>query len=197
MKCSHNTLAPSMSRYSALRPCRCSMIVSLTQRHGASFITSPTCIVDIPGPQQEFYNHLQRYSASVMLSVLYGKRAPRFETQDICDIFEALHLWESVLATGRTHSSRPVLYISPCILTGALPPIDFLPFLKYMPTPLASWKTLCDKTRHSQRKVFFRLLHETEQHIAQGHENGCFMEQVSMLYTTQQLVLIIAPNLRY
>ncbi|KAF8599111.1 cytochrome P450 [Ceratobasidium sp. AG-I] len=114
------------------------------------------CLVDPKG----FYTHLRRNSSSVILSVLFGKRAPRFETQEVCDFFEAQHMWEEVLTPG------------------AFPPIDFLPFLKYLPTSLASWKTHCETTRCLQRKLYFGLLKEVEERLAQGHENGCFMEEV-------------------
>lgn len=61
---------------------------------------------------------------------------------------------------------------------GAHPPVDVLPFLKFLPNSLASWKTLCENTRRMQRKIYFGLLRETEERMSQGHENGCFIEQV-------------------
>ncbi|CAE6523007.1 unnamed protein product [Rhizoctonia solani] len=109
---------------------------------------------------KRFYTHLRRNSSSVILSVLFGKRAPRFETQEVVDFFEAQHMWEQVLTPG------------------ALPPVDFLPFLKWMPRPLAQWKDYCDETRKRQRDLYFGLLRETEERVANGHENGCFMEEV-------------------
>lgn len=50
--------------------------------------------------QKGFYTHIRRNSSSVILSVLFGKRAPRFETQEVCDFFEAQHMWEEVLTPG-------------------------------------------------------------------------------------------------
>lgn len=67
------------------------------------------------------------------------------------------------------------------IILGALPPVDFLPFLKYLPTPLASWKPYCENIRRLQRKLYFGHLKEVEQRLAHGQENDCFMEQVSTL----------------
>jgi hypothetical protein len=64
-------------------------------------------------------------------------------------------------------------------IIGAVPPVDFLPFLKYLPTPLAPWKTVCEDIRRLQRKIYFGLLREAEERVAQGYENGCFMEQVN------------------
>ncbi|CAE6507806.1 unnamed protein product [Rhizoctonia solani] len=107
-----------------------------------------------------FYTHIRRNSASVILSVLFGKRAPRFETKEVSDFFEVQHMWERILTPG------------------SLPPIDFLPFLKWMPRPLARWKDVCDETRRRQRNLYFGLLRETEERVANNYENGCFMEEV-------------------
>jgi hypothetical protein len=79
-------------------------------------------------------------------------------------------------------------------LTGALPPVDFLPFLKYLPPLLAPWKTKCENTRRLQRKLYFGLLRDTEERVAQGHGNGSFMEQVNlyMLHNGEtSLILLI------
>ncbi|CAE7173942.1 unnamed protein product [Rhizoctonia solani] len=109
---------------------------------------------------EKFYTHIRRYSSSVILSVLFGKRAPRFETKEVTDFFNAQHSWEEVLEPG------------------AHPPMDLIPILKHVPEALASWKTLCKKTRKLQRDLYFGLLEETERRIANHQENNCFMEQV-------------------
>ncbi|CAE6388327.1 unnamed protein product [Rhizoctonia solani] len=108
----------------------------------------------------KFYTHIRRYSSSVILSVLFGKRAPRFETKEVTDFFNAQHSWEEVLEPG------------------AHPPMDLIPILKHVPESLASWKTLCKKTRKLQRDLYFGLLEETERRVANHQENNCFMEQV-------------------
>ncbi|KAF8602930.1 cytochrome P450 [Ceratobasidium sp. AG-I] len=114
------------------------------------------CLLDPKG----FYNHIKRNSTSVILSVLFGKRAPRFETQAVRSHYEVVHNWQAVLAPG------------------VAPPVDFLPFLKYIPMFLNSWKARCETIRQMQRKLYFGLLGEVEERLAQGLENGCFMEQV-------------------
>ncbi|KAF8599138.1 cytochrome P450 [Ceratobasidium sp. AG-I] len=114
------------------------------------------CLIDPKG----FYTHIRRNSTSVILSVLFGKRAPRFRTQEVQDFFEVQELWSEALAPG------------------ASPLVDFLPFLKYIPASLASWKTRCETIRRLQRKLYFGLLKEVEERLAQGYENGCSMEQV-------------------
>lgn len=94
------------------------------------------------------------------MSVLYGKRCPRYETREATAFFEVQHIWEMVLEPG------------------AHPPVDLLPFLKYVPERWAPWKTLCNKTRKMQRALYFGLLAECEERLAKGEENGCFMDEV-------------------
>ncbi|QRV90269.1 cytochrome P450 family protein [Ceratobasidium sp. AG-Ba] len=61
---------------------------------------------------------------------------------------------------------------------GVVPPVELLPFLKYTPKYFAPWKTYCEKARELQRRLFFGLVHETKEQVAQGRGNGCFIEQV-------------------
>jgi hypothetical protein len=96
-------------------------------------------------------------------------------------------MWEAVLTPGMEHSTRFLSYVSlfGTLTIGALPPVELLPFLKYIPAPLAPWKTRCANVRRLQRKLYFGLLRETEERLAQGRENGCFMEQVSPIRALQ------------
>ncbi|KAK7052071.1 putative cytochrome P450 [Favolaschia claudopus] len=115
---------------------------------------------DILCRPEGFYNHIRRYANSVILSVLYGKRAPRYETRETTAFFRAQHEWELVLEPGAT------------------PPIDLIPILKYVPERWAKWKQDCAKTREMQRKLYFGLLDETKERLGQGEENGSFMEEI-------------------
>ncbi|ELU41976.1 cytochrome P450 oxidoreductase, putative [Rhizoctonia solani AG-1 IA] len=114
--------------------------------------------------QQACAGHLpiQRAEAAQLLHdcLTTPERAPRFETKEVTDFFNAQHSWEEVLEPG------------------AHPPMDLIPILKHVPEALASWKTLCKKTRKLQRDLYFGLLEETERRIANHQENNCFMEQV-------------------
>ncbi|KAJ7234771.1 cytochrome P450 [Mycena haematopus] len=107
-----------------------------------------------------FYTHIRRYSNSVILSVLYGKRAPRYETPETTAFFNAQHEWELVLEPGAT------------------PPVDLIPILKYVPERWAKWKRDCAKTRKLQRELYFGLLDETKERLSRGDENGSYMEEI-------------------
>ncbi|KAJ7657112.1 cytochrome P450 [Mycena rosella] len=83
------------------------------------------------------YAHTTLSSNSVILSDLYGKRAPRYETPETTAFFKAQHEWELVLKPGAT------------------PPVDLIPILKYVPERWAKWKRDCTKTRKLQRDLYW------------------------------------------
>jgi hypothetical protein len=58
------------------------------------------------------FDSIRRFSASVILSVLYGNRAPRLITSDVTGFLEVQGRWDLIMAVG------------------ALPPIDIVPILK-------------------------------------------------------------------
>ena len=80
-------------------------------------------------------------------------------------------------------------------LPGAAPPVDFLPFLKYIPPLLASWKARCESIRQMQHKLYFGLLKEVEERVAQGYENGSFMEQVGSVLYGACVIFVLIPGL--
>lgn len=96
----------------------------------------------------------------MILSVLYGKRVPRYSTPGATAFFDMLHLWVNLLAPG------------------AHPPVDMVPILKKVPERFARWKRLCNEVRNVQRDLYFKLLSEVESRMAHGEGNGCFMETV-------------------
>ncbi|KAG8896943.1 hypothetical protein FRB99_008554 [Tulasnella sp. 403] len=108
----------------------------------------------------EFYTSVRRYSSSVIMSVLYGRRSPRFQTPATTDFFHVQHLWE--------HALEP----------GAHPPVDLIPSLQHVPEKFAAWKRLCTEVRTLQRKLYFGLLDEVEKRTGRGEANGCWMETV-------------------
>ncbi|KAK7029529.1 hypothetical protein VNI00_014406 [Paramarasmius palmivorus] len=114
------------------------------------FLTSP----------ENFFKHTKRYSNSTIMSLLFGKRCPRYETPESTAFFESMELWNR------------------CLSPAGVPPVDLLPFLDYIPARWAWWKGLAQGTRHKQRKLYFGLLDECEQRMARGEENGSYMEDL-------------------
>ncbi|KAK1227689.1 hypothetical protein PQX77_009314 [Marasmius sp. AFHP31] len=94
------------------------------------------------------------------MSVAFGKRCPRYESYEATAFYETNRLWNSILEPG------------------AYPPVDLLPFLKYIPERWATWKQLSKLIRRKQRELYFGLLAETEKRMKMGEENGSYMEEV-------------------
>lgn len=120
----------------------------------------------------------------MVLSVLFGKRAPRYETKEVTSFFRVQHMWEGLLEFGSllpfTFDVVVVVSLTKCssYRTGALPPMDLIPILKHIPERFAPWKTQARLVRNLQRELYFGLHDEAEKRMADGHENGCFMEEV-------------------
>ncbi|KAF7336322.1 putative cytochrome P450 [Mycena venus] len=115
---------------------------------------------DILHSPQSFYTDIQRYSVSVILSILFGKRVPRYDAPEITTFFNTLHQWNGLLELGAT------------------PPVDIIPILKFVPERWAKWKRDCKRVRRLQRTLFFGLLEETKERLRVGEVNGCYMEEV-------------------
>ncbi|ESK85920.1 cytochrome [Moniliophthora roreri MCA 2997] len=108
----------------------------------------------------DFFNHIGRYSNSVIMSILFGKRCPHYQTREFTAFLESQQLWNL------------------CMSPTAVPPVDLLPFLDYIPESWAWWKRLALETRQKQRALYFGLLDECEQRMKRGEENGAYMEKV-------------------
>ncbi|KAJ7445958.1 cytochrome P450 [Mycena galericulata] len=115
---------------------------------------------DILCTPQSFYNHIQRYSSSVILSVLCGKRAPRYETPETTTFFHVTREWELLLEFGAT------------------PPVDMIPFLKLVPERWAKWKRDSKNIRALQRALYFGLLDEAAERVRRGDGNGSYIEEL-------------------
>ena len=51
---------------------------------------------------------------------------------------------------------------------GATPPVDLLPFLKYLPECLAPWKKESRAIRTAQRKLYLGLFDECQERVNEG-----------------------------
>lgn len=61
---------------------------------------------------------------------------------------------------------------------GALPPLDLIPILRYVPERWASWKGISKEVRRLQRKLYFGLVERCRLRIKSDRRNHCFMEYV-------------------
>ncbi|KAJ7586976.1 cytochrome P450 [Mycena floridula] len=109
---------------------------------------------------EAFYTHIGRYTHSVMMSILYGIRSPRYETREATAFFKMTRLWGEIMEPG------------------AHPPVDLLPFLNYIPERWAPWKRACKTVRSMQLDLYFGLLERCENRLRKGEGNGSYMEEV-------------------
>lgn len=94
------------------------------------------------------------------MSVLYGKRCPKYESPEIKAFFETRHYFDIAL--------KP----------NAHPFVDIFPILNYIPETWAPWKRLCTKVQRMQGVLYYGLLDQCKHRMDQGRENGCYMEEV-------------------
>ena len=114
-------------------------------------------MVQILNEPAGFFDHIRRYSTAVILASVYGLRGGRFDDPNIQRLYEVFERYTAILAPGAT------------------PPIDLLPFLKYLP---GSWKTRAANVRRDQYALYRSLMEATKQRISQGISTGGLMEQI-------------------
>lgn len=122
---------------------------------------------------QDISAHIHRQAVSTILSTVYGTRSPRFEN--------------SLASEFTTFEHGQEVLFEP----GAIPPIDFIPLLKYVPARWAPWKQKCLALRAQYQKIFFKLRDMCESRIRMNKRNGCFLEDVM----DQQEKLGLTPEL--
>ncbi len=110
------------------------------------------------------YTHIKRTTASVMTTLLYGKRCFQWTGSDAEIIFEGAKLLNNVADPG------------------AHPPIDLFWPLKYIPYVKrwgwSKWKPLCDTTKSVRDALYIRLLEECEERLKSGRAVGCYIETI-------------------
>ncbi|KAK7677693.1 hypothetical protein QCA50_019384 [Cerrena zonata] len=130
-------------------------------------------VYDVLKRPQDISAHIHRQAVSAILSTVYGTRSPRFEN--------------SLASEFTTFEHGQEVLFEP----GAIPPIDFIPLLKYVPARWAPWKQKCLALRAQYQKIFFQLRDMCESRIRMNKRNGCFLEDVM----DQQQKLGLTPEL--
>ena len=107
-----------------------------------------------------YYEHIQRYTTAIILASVFGQRGESFQSEKVQALYDVQNRFTALLEPGAT------------------PPVDALPFLKYLPEFAAPWKTTARNIRRDQRALYFQLLNETKDRMARGQSTGCFMEKL-------------------
>ncbi|KAJ7869854.1 cytochrome P450 [Mycena olivaceomarginata] len=96
---------------------------------------------------QSFYTEIQRYSMSVIYSVLHGGAWHNMKPKKSTGYIAVMHEWSALLEPG------------------AVPPVDAIPILKRIPERWAKWKRDCKRVRDLQRARYFGLLEDTRERM--------------------------------
>ncbi|KAJ0269713.1 hypothetical protein CBS470a_013685 [Colletotrichum nupharicola] len=97
-----------------------------------------------------FYNHIRRYTASVVTSITYGFRAATFES-----------FWGHWTA-----SMEP----------GANPPVDVFTFLRHIPASLAYWKRRAIDAGQTMDETWSTARRLVEERRAHGEKRNCIID---------------------
>lgn len=88
--------------------------------------------------------HPKRFSNSIIMGLVYGTRTKHADAEQLKTHWETVEKWSSLLETGAT------------------PPLDLLPFLKYIPEALwpgrwKNWKSRAEETGQALKSCFKKL----------------------------------------
>jgi hypothetical protein len=119
-----------------------------------------------------------------MTNLLYGRRCPKYRNGTAEVYNEGIKLFNEVMDPG------------------AHPPVDLLPFLKYVPSRWASWKLLCDYAKGLRDELYSSLLSECERALDSGNATGCYLETVlknkeKLDITRDEIMYAIYPASRF
>ncbi|KAF5369154.1 hypothetical protein D9757_011077 [Collybiopsis confluens] len=124
-----------------------------------AYAESSQLMYDILHHPEDFYSQMQRTTFSFATSIVFGCRCPGYTSPELAHFIEVVRLWMSLTSTE-------------------IPPLDFLPFLKYVPERWAYWKTLAQKTRKLQHDIYSGMLASAEDRLTNNRGNGSFIESI-------------------
>ncbi|KAF4840349.1 Cytochrome P450 monooxygenase yanC [Colletotrichum siamense] len=105
-----------------------------------------------------FYNHIRRYTASVVTSITYGFRAASFESFWGHGVYDVMTKW--------TASMEP----------GANPPMDVFTFLRHVPASFAYWKRRAIDAGKTMDETWSTARRLVEERRAHGEKRNCIID---------------------
>ena len=109
---------------------------------------------------QAWFDHIRRFTTSLVLAVVYGLRGPTLQSPNVKDFMEVhpqfLH----------------------CLEFGTMPPVDLFPILAHVPECFAKWKALPKKVKYMHEHLYDRVLATVEKRVASGQGIGSFVEEL-------------------
>jgi len=119
-------------------------------------LESTQLLMDLMNTPTRFEKHLQRYAASTIVSVAYGRRVKDMDTDPVVRAnTESTDFLVSVNVPGK--------YM-----------VEVLPWLKYIPTLLAPFKKLAYAQRERDKELYHGLVNEVRRKMAAGIATDTF-----------------------
>lgn len=141
----------------------------------------------LAGGGDRYHEHIMRMNSGVLMDTLYGQRTPTWGPESH-RFFEIEELWSALLNPG-----------------GA-PPLDIMPWLKYVPdvlTPWPGWRAQAEDLKRSQHRLYTSYLEVTRRRLEEGKAQDCFAAQLlsgqheakaagidKLLFTEDELIYI-------
>ncbi|KAJ6090116.1 hypothetical protein N7486_008931 [Penicillium sp. IBT 16267x] len=107
-----------------------------------------------------YYDHIRRYSTSVILASVYSQRGESFQSHKVQSLYHSQYRFSRIMEPG------------------AIPPIDAFPFLRALPEFLSPWKTEAKEIRQEQSSLYFNLVKETKERRSKHDLEPCFIEKL-------------------
>ncbi|KAH8077890.1 cytochrome P450 [Cristinia sonorae] len=115
---------------------------------------------DLMKQPDAYFNHMERFSFSSMLSATFGVRCPRTDSKVLQEFSQIEHDWERLITPGHH------------------PPIDLIPLLRYVPERWAKWKGISRDLEARFKRLYHGLVETCENRMEREEHNGSFMENI-------------------
>ncbi|KAI5889194.1 cytochrome P450 [Schizophyllum commune H4-8] len=156
-----SNIVADADRWRGLRKVAQTLLASTVVKHYLPLqeAESTQLVFDVLNSPDNFFDHIQRFSNSIVTAIIFGKRVPRLETPSAVAITEITTLWDHFLGPGAT------------------PPVDAFPFLLWIPDFLAPWMQQAKKIRKMQRALYLQFFDECQQRV-DANDGEFFMANV-------------------
>ncbi|KAF1921301.1 cytochrome P450 [Ampelomyces quisqualis] len=115
---------------------------------------------DLCQEPEQYRDAVLRYFGAIILASVYGIRGQWYEGGYLKRFFDMEEQWAALFDKGQT------------------PPLEFLPWLEYVPewlTPWRGWRRKTDDLQKLQSTVYRELLDSTKKRLAGGIGEDCFL----------------------
>lgn len=123
---------------------------------------------------ENLMSHPKRFSNSIIMSLLYGIRSPRSTTPHFVQLYSMMEEWSEVMETGAT------------------PPVDIIPALKWVPEGLlGNWITRSRNVGKAMDNLYGSLVRHVQRRRAKVGSRDSFLDSI---LDQPKLVQDLTPN---